>query len=181
MRRLVHFGLCLFLLSGVTCSDYTPIDGEPIRQYASSVIRFSSQYSASDWSATQALGPENVFPQYGDWPQAWAAATADGQREFLELGFEAPQTVQVIEIFETYNPGAIDTVYLRRPGSNRWEIVYARPARTDLPRAARNFTIFLPVETDYLINAIRLAVNSPAVPGWNEIDAVALKGQRKKR
>jgi hypothetical protein len=79
--------LILFiLLAG--CSDFELFHGVPIRQYASKVIRFSSQYTSGSWSATQALGKEDVYPIHGDRSDAWASALEDKQREFLELGFD---------------------------------------------------------------------------------------------
>lgn len=91
----------------------------PIKQYASKVIRFSSQYTAGNWAANKALGKENVYPNYGDITDAWASLTDDDQREFIELGFDTLQTVRTIQIFETYNPGAIDTIYLRDSSSKK--------------------------------------------------------------
>jgi len=169
--------LLLILLVG-GCSDFVEFNGIPIRQYASKTIKFSSQYSSGNWSATKALGKEDVYPKYGDFLNAWASLTDDNQREFLELSFDTLQTVRTIEIFETYNPGAIDTVYLRDVSTKKWKKIYAKAAVTNLEDKSRIFSIYF-IETDYFVDAIRLAINSPAVDGWNEIDAVAITGQRK--
>lgn len=149
--------------------------GEPIRQYADFVIAYSSQWTPTNWSASRALGPENVYPDYGTNVNAWASLTADGQREFLVLGFDTTQLVTLIEIFETRSPGAIDTVYLRSRG--RWVEVYTGTAEEpDVPDEARIFTV--PVSPPvYEVDAIRIAINSPAIAGWNEIDAVAITGR----
>ncbi|MCW5911278.1 MAG: hypothetical protein KIT62_09405 [Cyclobacteriaceae bacterium] len=165
----------LLLLPG--CSDFEPFKGEKIKQYASAVIGYSSQWSSGDWSAQRALGEENVYPEYGDLSGAWASFTADGQREFLVLGFTESQTVKKIEVFETYNPGAVDSIFLRNSETQKWITVYAKAPRTDLPGEARVFSVHL-IETQYKADAIRLAINSPAVAGWNEIDAVAITGQK---
>ncbi|MBN8652802.1 MAG: hypothetical protein J0L67_15320 [Cytophagales bacterium] len=161
----------------IGCSDFEPFEGEKITQFASSVIDFSSQYHISNWHAIKSIGEPDLYPTYGDLPGAWASATPDNQREFLVLGFTEPQTVKKIEIYETYSPGAIDTIYLLDVNSEKWKIVYAKPAQTGLPAEARIFTIHL-IETQYMANAIRLAINSPAVASWNEIDAVAITGQK---
>jgi len=160
------------------CSDFIEIKGTPIRQYATHVIHFSSQYTSGEWAATKALQKENVYPNYGDNINAWASLSSDNQREFLELGFDTIQTVRTIEIFETYNPGAVDTVYLREANSQKWNKIYAKPAIIDLEKKSRIFSIYF-IETDYFVDAIRLAINSPDVEGWNEIDAVAITGKRK--
>jgi len=169
----------IILLLG--CSDYELFEGIKIRQYATKVNRFSSQYDTSnppDWSASKALKAEDVYPDYGDFPNAWASATEDGQREYLELGFDTIQTVRTVEVFETYNPGAIDTIYLRDSSSKKWTKIYSKPALTTLPKKSRIFTIQM-IETSFFADAIRIAINSKAVAGWNEIDAVAITGQRK--
>lgn len=172
--KLIIAFLCLFLLR---CSDFEPFEGIKIRQYASKVIRFSTQYTASSWSASQALGKPNTYPKYGDFTTAWASLTEDEKREYLELGFDTLQTIKKIEIYETFNPGAIDSIYLRDASSKKWTVVYSKPIKS-LPAAARIFTIQI-IETPYFVDAIRLALNSKDVKGWNEIDAVAITGQRK--
>jgi hypothetical protein len=169
--------LILFILL-VGCSDFELFQGIPIRQYASKVIRFSSQYTSGNWAATQSLGKENVYPIHNDNSKAWASLTEDNQREFIELGFDTLQTVRTVQIFETYNPGAIDTVYLRDSGTKKWIKIYSKPAVTTLEKKSRIFTIQM-LETTFFADAIRIAVNSPKVEGWNEIDAVAITGQRK--
>lgn len=180
--------LPIVLIFTTGCFEVFEFTGVPIRQYADQVISFSSQYNLSNpgyWYATQALGRENVYPNYQDSRNAWSPLTADGQREYLVLGFDTIQTVITIQIYETWYPGSIDTVYLRNADTGKWKLIYSKPAETDLPEEARIKSIFL-VETPYLVDAIRLAINSPAVSsdpsisGWNEIDAIAITGQRKK-
>jgi len=166
----------LLVISG-GCVELIEFNGVPIRQYASSVIAFSSQYSPTTWSAAQALGKQNVHPAYGDYNKAWASLKADENREFLVLGLDTPQSVKTIEIYETFNPGAVDSVFLRKSDSGEWIKVYSKPVITDLPKEARVFSIFLK-ETTFLVDAIRIAINSPEVDGWNEIDAVAITGER---
>jgi len=175
--KLAVVSFLLILIVG-GCSDFVEFNGIPIRQYASKTIKYSSQYSSGNWSAAKALGKEDVYPDYGEDLNAWASLTDDTQREFLELGFDTLQTVRTIEIFETYNPGAIDTVYLRDASLKKWKKVYAKSAVANLEKKSRIFSIYF-IETDYFVDAIRIAINSPAVKDWNEIDAVAITGQRK--
>jgi hypothetical protein len=176
--------LPVILIFTAGCYELSEFDGVPIRQYADQVIAFSSQYSATTWSANRALGKENVFPAYGDNSNAWSPSTADNNREYLVLGFDTAQTINTIQIYETWYPGSIDSVYLRNSDTGKWTVIYSKLAETNLPDQARIKSIFL-VETTYLVDAIRIAMNSPAVSGdpdiqgWNEIDAVAITGQRK--
>ena len=174
----------LFILTA-SCFEIAEFDGIVFRQYADHVISFSSQYTTTSWSAARTLGKENVYPDYGDNSNAWSPLTADDNREFLVLGFDTAQTVITIEIYETWYPGAIDTVYLRNSKTGKWETIYSKPAEQNPPETVRIKSIYL-VETQYLADAIRIAINSEAVTddpntfGWNEIDAVAITGKRKK-
>ncbi|HNR74410.1 MAG: outer membrane protein [Bacteroidetes bacterium OLB12] len=169
--------ILVFISLLMSCSDFEPFEGEKITQFAASVSAFSSQFSSTIWSAQQALGENNVPENSGTNSNAWSSLSPDAQREFLVLGFSELQTVSKIEIFENAYPGAIDTVYLRNSKTDRWVIVYAKPARTDLGAAGRIFSIHL-IETQFKTDAIRLAINSPAVENWNEIDAVSITGQK---
>ena len=139
-------------------------------QYADNVINFSSQFSASCNAATAALGAPDVVG-CGDNCNAWASLTPDGQREYLVLGFLTPQPVTTIYIYENYNPDAVDTVYLRNAATQVWTQVFSQTAHvTTCPNV---LTITIPT-TPYNVDAIRIAVNSPAIPDYNEIDAVEI-------
>ncbi|MCX7612079.1 MAG: hypothetical protein N2043_10890, partial [Ignavibacterium sp.] len=141
-------------------------------RYADSVIAFSSQYTSTSWSARQALGAPDTYPNYGDIPTAWASLTADGQREYLILRFPNPAPIRYVAIYETFNPGAVDTIYVKNPNTNQWVVVWSGTAAIQ-PPVARIFQVTFPL-TSFNVNEIRIAINSPAVPSWNEIDAVAI-------
>lgn len=160
------------LFGNVVYNDPVEFKLENEKRFATRVLSFSSQYSSDSWSAKMALYGPDVYPTYGDNPYAWAASSADGQREYLEFGFDDPAKIKGIAIYETYNPGAIDTIYAKNPGSGNWEILYKGSAQAE-PAVAREWYIsFNP--TPYPVSEIRLAINSPAVGGYNEIDAVGL-------
>ncbi len=177
MRKALILLLVSFIFN--TCSEVQVFTGVPIRQYATKVISYSSQWSTTSWSANRILGKENVYPNYGDYSNAWASQSADGTREYLVVGFDTLQTVKTVEIYETWNPGAVDSLFIRNADTQKWVKIYSKPARTDLPEESRIMTIY-PKESTFLVDALRIAINSPEVQGWNEIDAVAISGQRKK-
>lgn len=162
-------GLLTFCAGGsVILTAVTP---NLVTRYATSVIRKSGEYSSTLWGAKQALGAPNVYPLYGDIQYAWSPTNPDNAREFLELAFTNPNPINFINIFETYNPGAIDTVFVR-DASNNWVRVYAEnamPSGSD----SRILNITFPM-TAFPVSAIRIAMNSAAVPGFNEIDAVGI-------
>jgi len=148
-------------------------------RYASSVVAFSSQYHTSGtWAAVEALGAPNTYPDYGDIGSAWASLSPDGQREYLVLGFANPAPAARILIWETLAPGAVDTVWVRNPNTNLWENVYTATAAPITPANSRILNINFPATTAFNVQYVRIALNSPAVSGWNEIDAVALSNTR---
>lgn len=140
--------------------------------WAHSVLGYSTQYSDTSWSAEQALGAPNVFPQSGDIAQAWASRLADDHDEWLELGYATPRAVSAVEIYETFNPGAIRTVELITVTGRRIEL---RPATEDITKsqASNKLVIATPCTTEP-VAAVRVNVASTEVEGWNEIDAVGL-------
>jgi hypothetical protein len=141
-------------------------------RFADSVIVFSSEITNTDWAAAQIIGQPNTYPAYGDFMSTWSSATPDNQREYIELGFSNPAPINFVKLYETYNPGAVDTVYIFNPNTVAWDIVYAVTAEAQIP-TARIFTIDFPL-TPYPVSKIRLALNSPAVSGYNQIDAVSI-------
>lgn len=140
--------------------------------YAGEVISFSSQYGPVNWSAQKALGQPDVYPAYGDYTHSWASLTASGQREFLELSFTNPMKVSHIAVYENYYPGAVDTIYVRNLSTGVWIKVWEGTASA-APAESRIFEVSFELTT-FMVDAVRIAINSPAVPGWNEIDAVAI-------
>jgi hypothetical protein len=153
----------------ISLSVFTKINAQ---QFAANVINYSSQYASVAWSASQATGSVNTYPLYGDITTAWATATSDASREYISLGYSNPQPVSQILVYETYNCGAVDTIYLRNANTNTWNIVYTTTAASLSP-VSRVLNVIIPT-TSYPVNGVRLALNSGAVPGWNEIDAVQI-------
>ena len=140
--------------------------------YADEVVGFSSQFSSNSWSASRAQGAPDVYPDYGDDSYAWASSGEDDMREYLELQYACPYPINEIWIYETYNPGAVDTLYVKNPNTDQWEMVWSGTA-FEAPKQSRIFKATFD-QTSFSVAKIRIAINSPAVSSWNEIDAVAI-------
>ena len=151
-------------------SDHLP-DPAPLIEWASSVIDVSSQYSDSAWAATQALGPPDVFPGYGDQAKAWASLGADDHEEWIEVGFARADSISEVEVYETYNPGAIDRVELITPRGHRIDAAASTVTANPSGSALRRFTVRCTAEP---IVAVRIHLDSLAVAGWNELDAIGV-------
>lgn len=138
--------------------------------WASKVLGFSTEYSSSSWSASQVLGAPNVFPGTGDHVHAWASRGADDRAEWLEVGFEVPRSVSGVEIYETFNAGAVDRVELVT-ASGRRITAYAGSAQARAGSFKRQLQIACTSEP---IAAVRVSLASQVVAGWNEIDAIGV-------
>ncbi len=146
--------------------------GSAATRYANSVIAYSSQNAANDYSAAQALGSPNVYPAYALSPNSWVSATAQDQREYLVLGFANPAKINFVDIYETANPGAVDSIFVKNPVTLNFELVYSATAAAAPLAARKNHISF--TETAFDVSEIRIAINSPAVAGYNAIDAVGI-------
>jgi hypothetical protein len=133
----------------------------------------SSQYQDEGYAPAQAAGEPNT-PSAGDYNTAWASKEADAGEETLTLTYEYPVMPAALNIYETYNPGAVIKIEAYQAAGNEWVVLWeGEAAPSDTP-----IRIFSPEfePADFATNQIRLTLDSAAVSGWNEIDAVELVG-----
>merc|ERR1712154_276617 len=144
------------------------------KQWVKKVVKYSSQYNDDGWSAKQTVGPPKVFPRHGDLNGAWASAECD-QHQYLELKFKTRVRPTAINIYETFNPGAVVAVRARGK-SDSWEVLWS----TDNPQCLTESRIFSPVIKDvsFKTSVIRIEVDCTAAGTWCEIDAVELVGDK---
>ncbi len=140
-------------------------------QYTYKINAVSSDISTIPGTAEQVIGEPNVTT-YGANSLAWSSATADKQREHLELTFEQPQQINTIKIWQTFNPGAIDTIYVQNPFTQAWEKVWEGTATSQVGQI--NILSAKFPQTSFLVQFVRIALNSSMVSGFNEIDAVGI-------
>lgn len=161
----------------VACEETTESSGPPADvRWADAVLGFSSEYDSTEWNAGQMLGEPDTYPDYGDIETAWTSELRDGMREFVELGFNAhPAPASSIAIFETYNPGFVDTIYVKNPNTGGWDIVWQDTAAA-AGVSSRIFVVNFPL-TSFNVTQVRIAMDMTAVIGWNEIDAVAIDNE----
>ena len=94
-------------------------------QWASKVIKFSSDLGGKQNGIKRILGRPDVFPQAGNSPNAWTPKKALDGFEKIEVGFEHPQTVKQVAIFENLNAGCVIKIYVDN-GSGSYETVWNR-------------------------------------------------------
>ncbi len=140
-----------------------------LRQWAASATA-STEYESERWSARQATGrPDSAAG--ADQATAWASKDADGTEEWLELGYGLELRPRRVRIHETYNPGAVAKVE-GRGADGAWRVLW-RGGSSSREGA------WLTLELDPAappVRTLRLTLDSAAVAGWNEIDAVELIG-----
>jgi hypothetical protein len=134
----------------------------------------SSEYGDEGYAPLQATGASDT-PTAGDFSTAWASQEPDAGIETLELTFEVPVKPAGLAIFESYNPGAITTIEAFDSESGEWVVLYEGEAGP----VEETYRIFTPEITpvDFVTDQIRLTLDTAAVDGWNEIDAVQLFGR----
>lgn len=142
-------------------------------QWAAEVIRYSSQYGQTSYSAQQVLGAPNMLPRFGSSQVAWAPAKEDNTIiDYVWVRFEEPIQVQQIVIAENLNPGAISKIYLFNE-KNRRKLVYENDDFGGFYGPGRLFRHFID-RTEYKVTSLRLELNTAAVAGMNQIDAIGV-------
>jgi outer membrane protein OmpA-like peptidoglycan-associated protein len=145
-------------------------------QWAGSVVKFSSEFSKIEKSATMIIGKPNSMPVGGDSPLAWAVKDKGGRETpgeaFIRVGYVAPMRIQQVAIAESFNPGSITKVVIYGVGGEELKIYEGSPLA--YKNTTRMFAIFLDKPTDFYVKEIEITMNPEAVPGWNMIDAVGV-------
>jgi len=158
-------------VSAIDAAWTTPaVIAAPAMQWAASVRGFSSQYTTASWAADRVLGAPDVFPAHGDNVNAWASLGADDKDEWLEVGYAQPTRISAIEIFETYNPGAISAVEMITASG---EHVTAYQGTPRAGGSAKKLHIDVGCTAEPIV-AINVRLASRQVAGWNELDAIGV-------
>ncbi|MEO1616200.1 MAG: Ig-like domain-containing protein, partial [Planctomycetota bacterium] len=142
-------------------------------QYATSVVDFSSQYSATSWSAAQALGEPDTLT-YGDSRNAWAPARVNGGIETITLGFDTPVLSSGAIIRQTFGNGFVRQVDARDSETGQFTRVFDG-VDDSLPGTPVDFLVSWPM-TSFAVDALRIFIDTTQSFSYEEIDAVQLRG-----
>ncbi len=134
----------------------------------------SSEFANPEWSASQAIGSPDA-PGCGDYQFAWASAASDSIAT-LEVGFPRPVYPIEISIYESFNPDQIVKVEVLNPETGAYYTVLQKnPIPIDRPCPYELEVIVDGI--DFKTDQVRITVDQSQLGlGWNEIDAVLLKG-----
>jgi hypothetical protein len=124
-----------------------------------------------NWGPEQATGAPDTWPQQGDIVTAWASKTPDGQKEWLLLEYARPVIPKEVHIYETFNPGAVERVTAFDLTGKEVELWKGNdPTAVNSGKGISK----IPCKAKFKTCLIKVYIDSPAVAGWNEIDAVGL-------
>jgi outer membrane protein OmpA-like peptidoglycan-associated protein len=143
--------------------------------WASTVLDFSSELSAYEYSAEQVLGKPNALPQGGDNPNAWMPAKPN-KLEFISVAFDKAIRVEQIVIAENYNPSAVYEIYLYNKNGNEFLVHTFDPRPVDVKSRLLRINI---ERTQYQVEALRVIIDGRRVPGYSGIDAIGVSASRK--
>ena len=151
----------------------SPVDANELSargaRWASEVIGFSSEYSTTANAAASVRFAPDVYPANGDIAGAWASSATDAGEEWIEVRFASPVRATSVLWVETFNAGAVTRIDdVTQPAA---PVVLWEGAPT---RVAGSVVAEVRLPAPRTIGAVRLVLDSRAVPGWNEIDAIGL-------
>ncbi len=128
------------------------------------------------WGPEQIIGEPDT-PNAGDHSTAWASRNPDGQDVWLLVEYTEPVMPKSVEIYETYNPGAVVRVTAFKLDGTEVEVWKGK----DPTEVGSQIGVsVIPVKTDFKTNRVKIYIESTKVPGYNEIDAVGLKDDKNK-
>jgi len=168
-------------------------------QWASKLIKYSSDLGGKQHGIKRILGKPDAFPQGGSSPNAWTPKQALDGYEWVQVGFDQPQTVKQVAVFENLNAGCVVSISVD-DGSGKYKRVWSR--KPNYKTATYKATI--PADRNYyfkrkrrkiqerpeVINpgveyaileetvsgvvAVRVEFNFALLPGQKEIDAIGI-------
>ncbi|MBK8344531.1 MAG: OmpA family protein [Bacteroidetes bacterium] len=161
------FLICLFSFTAITLSAQQV-------QWASEVVRFSTEYTRKQFAARQVLGKPDKLPAFGESAVAWAPSTPDNPAgEFIHVRFAQPQQIQQVGIGESNCPGSVKEVILYSTTGKKYTVYENLTIKPEFTTGGRIFRVFFPL-TDYEVSEVRVVLNTKAIPGMNQIDCIGI-------
>ena len=143
-------------------------------QWASELVRFSTETSRTQYAAKQALGPPNKLPATGESVVAWAPSTPENPNgEFIHVRFATPMHVKQIAIGENNGPGAVKEIILFSVDGEKHSVYKNENIKPEYITGGRMFRQFIPL-TDYLADEVKVILNTQAIAGMNQIDCIGI-------
>ncbi|VAW84337.1 hypothetical protein MNBD_GAMMA16-705 [hydrothermal vent metagenome] len=143
-------------------------DGKFIKQWATTLHGFSSQYDRAGWSAKQVLGEPNVFG-CGDLRGAWT--TESGGSQYVEVGFKDAVVPKRVIIKENNGVGFVSKLVVYSEDGREQEI----EVHDDLRDCPGELVVSL--ETiQFQTKRLRVYADMDRTDEYENIDAISLEG-----
>jgi OmpA-OmpF porin, OOP family len=142
--------------------------------WADRVVSFSSQSGNKIYSANQVLGKPNSL-HHEESKVAWMPGRANAGLESITVNYNKSIIPKSIIVHENLNPGSIFQVIVSN-GEKEW-VVYENKKPVPSPKKATS-TIFQVDKLKEPINKVTLVLNTAAVFGFNQIDAIGISVNR---
>jgi hypothetical protein len=156
---------------------YLPLTAqEDSIQWASKILKVSSEFTDSKnptskvFRASQVLGKPSNLAFNQENPCAWKPAHQDKGLEHIVVGFDKAMKINRVLINESFNPGAIIEVWVINQ-QNIASLIYKDEAKPT--NKARCWNLILKEPMDSIV-AVEVKLDTKAVPGFNQIDAIGI-------
>jgi OOP family OmpA-OmpF porin len=167
-----------FMLRMFTCALFTlPLIAAAQQhvQWASKVLKYSSEYTDTTCAAKQILGKPNCMPVGGASKFAWGVEANSDKSEskdpgYIRVGYATPMRIQQVSVAENRGPGSVTKIILFDTQGDEHEVYSAVAAKVDVK--CRMFDVFFPV-TSYEVKAVEVRID-PTIPDWQQIDAIGI-------
>lgn len=151
-------------------------------QWAAVVFDKSSELALAknrgQYVAKEVLGSPSVIAEScKGTPCAWTPKSkSNGDGEFIKVGYKTPQKVKQITVSEAFNPGAIEKIVAYGSKGEVRLIFEQTPelSKENKDRKGKLTKFVLEEQTDFLVSAIQLQLNTRMVYGYNQIDAIGI-------
>ncbi len=140
--------------------------------WADHLIFQHNQYSETEYSGKEILGPPNAQP-YGKLSKH--AFRLNDQQAYgtVSVGYKEPIHVSQIIIIENFLPNHVEKVILKDTEGNEHLIHEPRNIPSTLPARVLNINI---EKTPYKVEAVTIHLNTYENNGWAQIDAIGILG-----
>lgn len=138
-----------------------------------SLFLTTSWQRGAAWSPHQVTGPPDAALGVDD-RNAWASQSQDAGIEWLDVTFAKPVIPKELQVHETYCPGALMRVTAFN--ANGEEITAWAGTDPTAPKSGAGVST-VPLNVGFPIRRVKIYLDSAAVQGWNEIDAIGLVDQ----
>ena len=124
MKKYIYLFLLIFILFSANAQQV---------QWAYKLIKYSSDLGGKQFGIKRILGKPDVFPQGGYSGNAWTPKNSLDGREIVIVGFEKPQSVKQVAVFENLNAGCVTRIFVSTDGE-KFDAVWSRKPDYKTPR-----------------------------------------------